>query len=395
MKTTFIFDTTIYKVNEDYYTRTLTYKLWKDRYFKFFGTINLVTRVEQKDIEFINKNPMLQKINGKNVVVNPIKDYKNFPDAIINKKKIIFELEKQIINSDFVILRTPAMLSIFAEKICKKNNISYLTELVADPWDIYYYHSKIAGKLVAPYMYRKTKKICKESNSILYVTENYLQKKYPALTNNQVGVSDVIIPDNNNEVLENRKKKISFNKNNNIFKFGIVGNYDFKMKGQEQAIKALVNLAENCILELVGAGDKNYLYQLSKKLGVENRVNFLGTKKSGTEMFNWMDSIDVLLMPSLTEGLPRVMVEGMSRGLPAIGSNVGGIVELIDPNLIYKKGRVEELQKLMQLISCDNKLLLNTAEENFIKAQNFNKFRLDTKRENFYNSIMKGTTTYE
>lgn len=395
MKTTFVFDTVIYKVNNDYYTRTLTYDLWKERYMKFFGEINLVTRVEEKSEKFIIENPMLQIINGLGVDVNPIEGYKKIPDAILKRSSIIEDLEEQLVKSDFVILRAPAMLTNLSERICKENGIPYLIELVADPWNVYYYHSNIAGKIIAPYMHFRNRKICKQAQSILYVTEGYLQSRYPALTKKQIGLSDVIIPKNNIDILSSRKAKIETISQRKKFRFGIVGNYDLKMKGQELAIRALTDLSNNCILELVGSGDKKYLKDLVKKLGLEDRVLFLGTKKAGSEMFNWMDNLDVLLMPSFTEGLPRVMLEGMSRALPIIGSNVGGIVELIDSSLIFEKGKIKDLHDLMKHIFNNKNLLINQADENYTKSQYYLEDNLAVKRENFYLSILKGIDSDE
>ena len=54
--------------------------------------------------------------------------------------------------------------------------------------------------------------------------------------------------------------------------------------------------------------------------------------KVGDEFGHTNDNIDVFIMPSLQEGLPRSMVEAMSRGCNVIGSRVGGIPELLDDN---------------------------------------------------------------
>ena len=42
-----------------------------------------------------------------------------------------------------------------------------------------------------------------------------------------------------------------------------------------------------------------------------------------------LDAADVFVLPSRQEGLPRAMIEAMARSLPCVGSDVGGISELI------------------------------------------------------------------
>ena len=72
----------------------------------------------------------------------------------------------------------------------------------------------------------------------------------------------------------------------------------------------------------------NELKALTKRLGLEERVEFLG-HQSQTEVANWMRRASVLVVPSLSEGFPRVVLEGIAAGVPVVATNVGGIPELI------------------------------------------------------------------
>jgi glycosyltransferase involved in cell wall biosynthesis len=65
-----------------------------------------------------------------------------------------------------------------------------------------------------------------------------------------------------------------------------------------------------------------------RKLGLENRVRFLGHEPQ-SELAIWMAKASVLVLPSMSEGLGRVIIEAMATGTPVIGSRVGGIPELI------------------------------------------------------------------
>ena len=70
------------------------------------------------------------------------------------------------------------------------------------------------------------------------------------------------------------------------------------------------------------------LRQQIRKLGLENRVRFIG-HQSQAELAFQMSEAAVLVLPSTSEGLGRVIIEAMATATPAIGSDVGGIPELI------------------------------------------------------------------
>ena len=51
------------------------------------------------------------------------------------------------------------------------------------------------------------------------------------------------------------------------------------------------------------------------------------------KVFEWLDTIDLYVQPSLTEGMPRAAIEAMSRGCPVVVSDVGGLKNLVDKNI--------------------------------------------------------------
>jgi glycosyltransferase involved in cell wall biosynthesis len=65
------------------------------------------------------------------------------------------------------------------------------------------------------------------------------------------------------------------------------------------------------------------------KLGLKDRVRFMGAM-SQSELAYWMANSSVLVLPSTSEGLGRVIIEAMATGTPVIGSRVGGIPELVE-----------------------------------------------------------------
>jgi teichuronic acid biosynthesis glycosyltransferase TuaC len=105
------------------------------------------------------------------------------------------------------------------------------------------------------------------------------------------------------------------------------------LKGTPQLIEAVHMLNRShgpWRLALVGEGKlETNLRQMIVKLGIEDRVQFLGSL-GAPQIATWLNSSDLLCLPSESEGCPNVIVEALSCGTPVVATNVGGIPELVD-----------------------------------------------------------------
>lgn len=81
------------------------------------------------------------------------------------------------------------------------------------------------------------------------------------------------------------------------------------------------------ILLVVGDGRRRpQLEELSNQLNLGSNVNFMGWVKNTAELYY---GLDLLVMPSLAEGLGVSILEGLAAGLPVVGTKVGGIPDVI------------------------------------------------------------------
>jgi len=169
---------------------------------------------------------------------------------------------------------------------------------------------------------------------------------------------------------------------------GTIGAANVRYKGQQYVIKAIYRLNKQGYdfrYQVVGGGDRSFLMSLSEKYGISDKVQFLGSMPH-EKVFEYLDNIDLYIQPSKQEGLPRALVEAMSRGCPAIGSNTGGIPELLNKELTFKKGSVKELCNLLKRINKEE--MLKEAKRNFEKAKEYSEDLLERSRTAFYKEFV-------
>ena len=81
-------------------------------------------------------------------------------------------------------------------------------------------------------------------------------------------------------------------------------------------------------------GDGALRTELSKQienLGLQDCVKLVGSRNQG-ELATWYQAADLFVLPSLSEGIPNVLMEAMSCGSRFVATQVGGIPEIADPN---------------------------------------------------------------
>jgi glycosyltransferase involved in cell wall biosynthesis len=162
------------------------------------------------------------------------------------------------------------------------------------------------------------------------------------------------------------------------------------------AVADAVNLGVDLQLTLVGDGKlRTELEQRAVARGVTERVRFVGHVSSSECLRQELDSADLFVLPSRTEGLPRAMIEAMARGLPCIGSNVGGIPELIAASERVPAGDPDALAKKLIEVLADPTRLARLSVENLEKARRYHPDALKPRRQAFYQAVRTATVQWQ
>lgn len=357
------------------------------RYYSLGQELNVLIRV--KKIEKNEKNK-LSKISIAPFKVIECPNISSLKGILTKRKKAEKIIREAIISSDYIVIRLPSIVGFKAMKYAKKLNKPYIIELVTCPWDSLWNHS-IRGKLIAPISFISTKKAVSRATYVVYVTNRFLQNRYPT-KGNSLSCSNVVIKGNQDGILQRRLNKIESRRETDIIIIGTTAAVNVKFKGQQYIIKALGKLKEKGIenyeYHLVGDGNQDYLKGIAERYNVLSQVKFLGTLKH-EQVFNWLDEIDLYVQPSRQEGLPRALIEAMSRGMPAFGANTAGIPELLEQKYIFSNSRKNINEICDILLSIDKNEMRNQAKRNYKEANNYKFELIENKRKDFFEQFKK------
>ena len=148
-------------------------------------------------------------------------------------------------------------------------------------------------------------------------------------------------------------------------KFLFVGRYE-RRKGIEELMQVVDSMPE---LEIYFVG----AIPTSKKIK-RNNVHYYGEVKDVNELNKIVDEHTFIIAPSHSEGMPNVLLEGMSRGLIPLATRVGAVEELVDNNngFLFEPKSVKAISKSIQqalALSQDEVLLLSTHSIHKIKSK--------------------------
>ena len=119
----------------------------------------------------------------------------------------------------------------------------------------------------------------------------------------------------------------------------LVGN-----KNHQLVIRAMAETGDPALhYAVAGIGnEKEKLEQLSESLGIKERVHFIGYRKDMAELYK---TADLVIHPSLREGLPVVVMEAMASGALTIVSTARGNRDLLPKEYQFNSGSVADLKE--------------------------------------------------
>ena len=290
---------------------------------------------------------------------------------------------------DLVICRCPSIAAYRAADCAGKLGIPFLSESMGCAWDAYWNHG-LVGKLIAPYMFFKMRSVVGKADYAVYVTDEFLQRRYPR-TGSSMAASNVLICDTDDAILEKRLVKAAGQSDSEVTLMTTAA-VDVKYKGQQYVIEAIPKINQAGIRVtsyIVGEGSQEYLRSAAEKYGVADQVVFTGNLPL-EQVFALLDETDIYLQPSLQEGLPRSVIEAMSRGCIVVGANTAGIPELLEPAYVVRRKSADEIASAVIRICKDSgEVRAENAKRNFRFSKRYLSSVLDERRNQYFEMIKK------
>jgi glycosyltransferase involved in cell wall biosynthesis len=363
-----------------------------------FDDVILLARVRKKDFHINNGKP----VDGRSVSIRELPDYLGPSQYLFYLPVLQPRAQRAVAESDHFILRVPGLVGRLVWHELTRIKKKYAVEVMGDPWDAFG-----PGTMPSPfrpaYRYiasRNTKTICRGAVAALYWNGSVLPRRYPTGNGGYVAVSPSLVALNgfaSDDLMVKRSRHIAglrLSSNNGggeaTIRVGFVGSLAQLYKGPDTLLRAISLCPRDLDLkaDLVGEGRyRRAMELLANQLSVSQKVSFLGQLKSGSGVFDFLDSIDLFIMPSRAEGFPRALYEAMARGCPCIASNVGGIPELLSADDLVPVNDPKALaQKIMEVTSNPDRMKA-MSERNLARAKQFDPETLRAARRTFYQYV--------
>jgi hypothetical protein len=172
------------------------------------------------------------------------------------------------------------------------------------------------------------------------------------------------------EAIPYEKSELCSTFTQNIKLICMVGRFS-EAKDQPTLIKAIEKLPEDVHLLLIGEGPlKQQNQNLAKKIGIDNRVHFLGLRNDVDRI---LKTSDIVVLSSNWEGLSLASIEGMASGKPFIASKVEGLEEIVGGyGLLFEHGNSEELSSILEKLLNNDDFYKDICVKCSIRAEEFN-----------------------
>jgi glycosyltransferase involved in cell wall biosynthesis len=371
-----------------YYTPTIYSYEFFQRYLNVFDEVRFVAKT--KHVNSIDTTKYLL-VSGDRLEIYELPWYQGLKEMLKIIFKLILRYRKACEGCDCYIFRVAQIESYLTYIFGKKCGKPFAVEVVNDPSAF----SNMKG-IFKWINIRMLKNMTMKANGASYVTQNYLQKKYPNKASFN-GESESYFESSYSSielsVNDIRDPKTYKDTKSNFEIIHVANAISGDMKGHRtliETVKKIIEHGYNCTAVCIGDGDsipvfKNY----AEELGVGDRVYFIGRLPSRQAVIDRLAQSDLFLFPSYSEGLPRCVIEAQAAGLPCLATPVGGTPELLNGKYMFTPDDSQGFSFMVIHLIENPDELEQMSRDNIEIARQYISEELTNKRNKFYERLCR------
>lgn len=218
------------------------------------------------------------------------------------------------------------------------------------------------------------------------IVKSYICDKYDIKEENVTVIHNAVEKSH----IHNRKMFDTYRKQDKIL-VGNIGRLSAE-KGQKYFLKAIPHILKrinNVHFFIVGDGpDKKELESIAQKENIEKNVTFMGYRDDIQDIIY---NLDLVVLTSLTEGLPLTPIEAFAYSKPVVATNVGGTSEIVkdgENGLLVNCKDIKSISEKIIKILTDRELYKKCSENaytDYIKKFSYEEFK--NKIERYYEGL--------
>lgn len=367
-----------------------SYTFWQ-RYLDVFEKVQVIARIR----DAAEPGAGTRRADGEHVWFCGVPYYIGPCQYAWHAAAIRSAIHRGVARSDAVILRAPSPMTWLFRPLLRCGR-PFALEVVGDPADVL---ARGAAQhwltpLLRPWATAQLRGQCRDACAVAFVTESALQKRYAAGAGAfSTHYSSIELPD---EAFAAAARHYSGSQS--VCRMITVASLEQPYKGVDVLIDAMrICVAEGLSIHLAVVGDGRFRLELERQTavyGLQDAVRFLGALPAGAPVRARLDGADLFVLASKTEGLPRAMIEAMARALPCLGSNVGGIPELLPPEDMTPRGDAPALARKIREVWTDPVRMTRMSRANLSRAWGYDDRTLRARRREFLRYVQSATESW-
>lgn len=378
-------DDYIFRHKGKYYFKSQEWHDFYQRYLRVFDELRIANRVI--DEPELKKGRVL--LDDPRIEIHPLPIFHGPVEYAKTYFSVGRAMNNAVLGCDAAILRLPSTVAQRISKQVIKAGIPYATEIVFDACDGADTANNLFGKVLWRIIDRQMRSTCAKADGVACVTEKYLQRRYFSKKPNHFV--------NNYSTLNLDKSFFTSPRQFPNKEILTIAHVDLQIglhgrKGTDFVIQALEKLKQKgVIVNASFAGDDWHhetenILQYAEEHHVGKQVKcpgFLNRK----ELEEFLEAADLFVLPTKAEGLPRVIIEAIAKGLPTITSPASGNPELIPQEYLVEPCNVDRLAERIERLVTNKNAYVEASKTNFDHSLQYEASILQSRRDTFYSEL--------